>query len=91
MAKILGDPALKQQWYGEVKTMADRIITMRTSLRSALEAAGAPGTWNHVTDQIGMFCFSGMTGEHVRTPAPPVFPSLGLMARSVSVSFYLME
>mmetsp|Transcript_36322 Transcript_36322/g.92812 ORF Transcript_36322/g.92812 Transcript_36322/m.92812 type:complete len:430 (-) Transcript_36322:886-2175(-) len=65
VAKILGDPALKQQWYGEVKTMADRIITMRTSLRSALEAAGAPGTWNHVTDQIGMFCFSGMTGEHV--------------------------
>lgn len=72
VAKILGDPALKAQWYGEVKTMADRIIDMRTSLRSALEAAGAPGTWNHVTDQIGMFCFSGMTGEHVRLcPANP--------------------
>eukprot|EP00951_Prasinocladus_malaysianus_P024098 scaffold207168_cov55-Prasinocladus_malaysianus.AAC.1 len=64
VTKILGDPALKQQWYGEVKTMADRIISMRKSLRSALEAEGAPGSWNHVTDQIGMFCFSGMTGEH---------------------------
>ena len=65
VTKVLGDPVLKQQWYGEVKEMADRIIDMRKALRSALEAAGAPGTWNHVTDQIGMFCFSGMTGEQV--------------------------
>lgn len=65
VTKVLGDPELKAQWYTEVKEMADRIISMRSSLRSALEAAGAPGTWNHVTDQIGMFCYSGMTGEMV--------------------------
>ena len=30
-------------------------------LRQAIEAKGTPGTWNHVTDQIGMFTFTGLT------------------------------
>jgi len=62
---ILGDPALKAQWYVEVKEMADRIINMRTLLRKHLEESGSTMSWQHVTDQIGMFCFSGMTGEQV--------------------------
>ena len=51
--------------FGEVKGMADRIISMRSMLRGALEAAGSKLPWNHVTEQIGMFCFSGMTPEMV--------------------------
>ena len=27
----------------------------------AIEAKGTPGTWNHVTDQIGMFTFTGLS------------------------------
>lgn len=50
VATILGDPALKAQWFQEVKGMADRIILMRTLLRTALEAGGS-GSWKHVTDQ----------------------------------------
>jgi len=65
VATVLGNPELKAQWYKEVKGMADRIINMRTQLRSCLEASGSTLKWNHVTDQIGMFCFSGMTGEMV--------------------------
>ena len=34
---------------------------MRNLLRSTLERIGARGTWNHVTDQIGMFSFTGLT------------------------------
>lgn len=45
--------------------MADRIIAMRTALRSELEKAGSQKDWTHITDQIGMFCFSGMTPEMV--------------------------
>jgi aspartate aminotransferase len=65
VATILGDATLKKQWYGEVKVMADRIINMRAALRAALEGSGSKLSWNHVTEQIGMFCFSGMTGEQV--------------------------
>lgn len=49
--------------------MADRIISMRESLRNELEGAGSKLDWKHVTEQIGMFCFSGMTGEMVDTLA----------------------
>ncbi|KAJ0555705.1 putative aminotransferase, class I/classII [Helianthus annuus] len=45
--------------------MADRIIVMRTSLRENIEKLGSPLSWEHITNQIGMFCYSGMTPEQV--------------------------
>lgn len=59
VVKILTDQTLKALWYKEVKGMADRIISMRSKLRTALEGAGSTIPWQHITDQIGMFCFSG--------------------------------
>merc|ERR1712039_93426 len=44
--KILGNPARLEAWKKELK---------------GLEAKGTPGTWNHITDQIGMFSFTGLT------------------------------
>merc|ERR1711957_650382 len=44
----------------ELKSMADRVLKVRGLLRKGLEAKGAPGTWNHITDQIGMFSFTGL-------------------------------
>jgi len=63
--KILTSPDLKKQWLEELNLMSNRIIEMRTALRSALEAKKTPGTWNHVTDQIGMFTYTGLTGPQV--------------------------
>merc|ERR1712187_286744 len=60
---ILTTPELKQQWLEELKLMSDRIVEMRTALRAAVEAKGTPGTWNHVTDQIGMFTYTGLSTE----------------------------
>ncbi|KAI8071130.1 aspartate aminotransferase [Gilbertella persicaria] len=63
---VLDTPELKKEWLGEVKHMADRIITMRQKLRGHLENDfGSKKSWNHITDQIGMFCYSGMTPEQV--------------------------
>lgn len=62
---ILSDDTLKSQWYDECKGMADRIIEMRTLLRTTLEAGNNGKTWNHITDQIGMFCYTGLTEEQV--------------------------
>jgi aspartate aminotransferase len=61
--KILSDPALRAEWEGEVKGMADAIIGRRQMLFDALKANGAPGDWQHVLDQIGMFSFTGLTPE----------------------------
>lgn len=49
--------------------MADRIITMRTQLADNLKKLGSKHDWSHVTSQIGMFCYSGLTGEQVDTLA----------------------
>ncbi|KAK7264379.1 hypothetical protein RJT34_31988 [Clitoria ternatea] len=65
VSTVLGDPELKKLWLNEVKVMADRIIGMRTTLRENLEKRGSPLPWQHITNQIGMFCYSGMTPEQV--------------------------
>ena len=49
--------------FTEVKGMADRINDMRHSLVKGLKEAGSTRNWQHVTDQIGMFCFTGLTPE----------------------------
>jgi aspartate aminotransferase len=59
--KILGDEARFAKWKQELKGMADRILEVRDLLRKGLEAKSTPGTWNHITDQIGMFSFTGLS------------------------------
>ena len=45
------------------RTMSSRIITMRASLRQKLEELGTPGDWSHITTQIGMFSYTGLSQE----------------------------
>lgn len=63
--KILGDPQLFKEWTVELSFMVKRILSMRDQIRSSLEKMGTPGTWNHITDQIGMFSFTGLTKDQV--------------------------
>jgi len=62
---LLTTPELRTQWLKDVKLMADRIITMRTALRNLLKKNGSKKNWQHITDQIGMFCFTGMNEAQV--------------------------
>ncbi len=43
--------------------MRNRIISMRQALRERLEKLGTPGTWNHITEQTGMFIYSGLSSK----------------------------
>jgi aspartate aminotransferase len=63
VSTILGTPELRSQWLQDVKLMADRIISVRVALRKNLENLGSKRNWQHITDQIGMFCFTGMNAE----------------------------
>jgi aspartate aminotransferase, mitochondrial len=65
VTEVLTDPELRKEWLSDVKLMADRIISMRTQLRSNIEKAGNKRSWQHITDQIGMFCFTGLKPEEV--------------------------
>lgn len=61
----LNDKALFAEWQENLRTMSGRIIDMRKALRAKLEELATPGTWNHITDQIGMFSFTGLTEDQV--------------------------
>ncbi|KAL1967056.1 hypothetical protein VTN77DRAFT_3580 [Rasamsonia byssochlamydoides] len=63
---ILNDPQLFAEWEEDLRTMSGRIIEMRRGLRQRLEEKGTPGSWDHVTSQIGMFSFTGLTEEQVK-------------------------
>ena len=60
---VLDDAGLTAQYYGECKTMANRIQSMRTLLVEKLKEAGSTHDWSHVTGQIGMFAFTGMNSD----------------------------
>jgi hypothetical protein len=49
--------------------MVDRIQAMRTGLKERLQKLGTPGTWDHITNQIGMFSYLGLTRKSALTAA----------------------
>ncbi|MBN3282613.1 AATC protein, partial [Polyodon spathula] len=65
VATTLTTPELFAEWKDNVKTMADRVLLMRSQLKAKLQALGTPGTWEHITQQIGMFSFTGLNPSQV--------------------------
>lgn len=63
---VLNDAGLFAMWEDNLREMSGRIIAMRKALRGKLEELGTPGTWNHITDQIGMFSFTGLNEKQVQ-------------------------
>ncbi|WCJ27808.1 Aspartate aminotransferase mitochondrial [Euphorbia peplus] len=65
VSTILNNPYLKELWIKEVKGIAKRIRRMRTDLQECLYQSGSSLNWEHITKQVGMFCFSGLNAEQV--------------------------
>ncbi|XVE84369.1 hypothetical protein DITRI_Ditri17bG0006700 [Diplodiscus trichospermus] len=65
VSKILSDPDIKAIWLRDVKVMATRVQRMRAILRETLERLGSPLSWQHITNQVGMFSLSGLTPDEV--------------------------
>lgn len=56
MSLILNNPELFEEWRRDIRTMAERIITMRHELyRLLTQELHTPGNWDHIINQIGMF------------------------------------
>lgn len=66
VAKILNDDTLFGEWKNSIMEMSSRIDSVRKALRKALEDLKTPGTWNHITDQIGMFSYTGLNVKQVK-------------------------
>ena len=66
VGRVLSDPPLAALWAREVAHMAQRIMRMRSRLRDLLlHAHRSSRSWAHITDQIGMFAYTGLLPEQV--------------------------
>ncbi|CDJ39270.1 aspartate aminotransferase, putative [Eimeria tenella] len=63
LARVLGGGPLRTQWEKELSAISQRIKNMRQLLRNKLEGKQTPGNWKHITQQVGMFSFTGLTPE----------------------------
>lgn len=65
VSTVLNNPDLYEQWRDAIRTMSGRILSMRQGLQERLVKLGTPGTWDHITRQIGMFSYTGLTAQQV--------------------------
>ncbi|WP_028768947.1 amino acid aminotransferase [Shewanella fidelis] len=65
VSTILEDATLKQLWHDELKEMRERIAEMRTLFVESLKQAGVTQNFDFISNQNGMFSFSGLSKEQV--------------------------
>ena len=65
VATVLGDPELRAQWETELGEMRDRIKEMRAALVAGLQAEGITDDISFITDQVGMFSYSGLRKDQM--------------------------
>ncbi len=63
---ILGDDALASQWEGELAEMRNRIAAMRQLFVDTLKEKGVKEDVSFITQQRGMFSFSGLSPQQVQ-------------------------
>jgi aspartate/tyrosine/aromatic aminotransferase len=71
VALTLSDDKLFDLWKKDLTGMANRIIEMRQALLDGLVKRKTPsptksGDWKHITEQIGMFSFTGLNAQQVK-------------------------
>jgi len=66
VATVLTTPALRAQWEEELAGMRVRIKKMRTALVEKLQAAGLKQDMSFITQQQGMFSYSGLGKEQMQ-------------------------
>uniref|UniRef100_A0A665W159 aspartate transaminase n=1 Tax=Echeneis naucrates TaxID=173247 RepID=A0A665W159_ECHNA len=65
VATVLNNPAHFVEWKDEVKRMVERCMLIRDLLRQKLRLLGTPGCWDHLTQQRGLFCCTGLNDRQV--------------------------
>mgnify|MGYP006277853933 FL=1 len=65
VAAVLNNPELRALWEQELAEMRVRIKLMRTQLVDGLKAAGVKQDMSFITQQVGMFSYSGLTKDQM--------------------------
>ena len=62
---VFGDKALKAEWAEELEVMRQRIAETRVLLRAKMEELQVTTDLSFLTDQRGMFSYTGFTPDQV--------------------------
>ncbi|XP_059193366.1 putative aspartate aminotransferase, cytoplasmic 2 [Centropristis striata] len=65
VATVLSNPAHRVEWKEEVKRIVTRCKLIREVLREKLRLLGTPGCWDHLTQQGGLYCFTGLNSDQL--------------------------
>ena len=65
VATVLNTPALRELWEQELSEMRVRIKDMRQKMVDGLKAAGVKQDMSFITQQIGMFSYSGLSKDQM--------------------------
>ncbi|MDI9332639.1 MAG: amino acid aminotransferase [Alphaproteobacteria bacterium] len=65
VSTVLNVPALRALWEKELGDMRVRIKSMREKMVDGLKAAGVKEDFSFITQQIGMFSYSGLSKDHM--------------------------
>ena len=65
VAAVLNNPELRAMWEKELGEMRVRIKAMRQKLVDGLKAAGVKQDMSFITQQIGMFSYSGLSKDQM--------------------------
>ncbi len=65
VAAVLNTPELRAQWEQELAEMRVRVKAMRQKLVDGLKAAGVKQDMSFITQQVGMFSYSGLTKDQM--------------------------
>jgi aromatic-amino-acid transaminase len=65
VASVLNTPELRALWEKELAEMRVRIKAMRQALVEGLKAAGVKQDMSFITQQVGMFSYSGLSKEQM--------------------------
>ncbi|MBC5783725.1 aspartate/tyrosine/aromatic aminotransferase [Ramlibacter sp. USB13] len=64
-ATILNTPELRALWEQELAGMRSRIKAMRSALVEKLKSKGVKGDFGFITQQVGMFSYSGLSKDQM--------------------------
>ncbi|XP_044293321.1 putative aspartate aminotransferase, cytoplasmic 2 [Varanus komodoensis] len=65
IAMVLTSPALLYEWKQSLQTLVKRIMLIREKLKEKLRILGTPGSWEHITEQSGVYSFTGLLPSQV--------------------------
>jgi aromatic-amino-acid transaminase len=66
VAMVLADPELRALWERELAAMRERIKQMRVALVDGLRAAGVQRDLSFISEQQGMFSYSGLSKQQMQ-------------------------